>query len=204
MDIIWHGNSCFTCKGKNATVVVNPDKSIKASLKGDLVLSSIGEEDLAEVEGSKRTFSWPGEYEVSEIPITALNAWTRSRGKEEEEGETTATDTDRTIIFCFEIDKVKICHLGNLGHKLTSEITDEIGDVDILLMPLGEDNPLKEKTEIVFDQIEPRSVIPYGTFTEESAKKALGSPFDPVEPKFTATNSSLPDDKTQYVLLNKA
>jgi L-ascorbate metabolism protein UlaG (beta-lactamase superfamily) len=200
MDIIWHGNSCFTCKGKTATVVVNPDKSIKVSLKGDVVLSSIGEEDLAEVKDSKKTFSWPGEYEVSEVPITALKAFTRSKSKEEEEG----SDGEKTIIYCFEIDKVKVCHLGDLGHKLTSEITDEIGDVDVLLMPVGENSPLKGKTEEVFDQIEPRVVIPYGDFTEEVLKKALNAPFEPKADKYTAGSSALPEDKTQYVLLKKA
>ncbi|MBT3864830.1 hypothetical protein HOF67_02255 [Candidatus Peregrinibacteria bacterium] len=201
MDILWHGNSCFTCKGKNGSLVINPDKSIKANLKADAILSSIGD-DLAEVKDIKKTFDWPGEYEISGIPIAAISAWTRSRSKEEEEGQ----DGDRTTVFYFEIDNVKICHLGNIGHKLTTEMADEIGDVDVLLIPIGEDAALKGKTEDLFDQIDPRVVIPYGTkFTDEELKKALNAQFEPAEDKFTAaTSSDLPDDKTRYVSLKKA
>ncbi|WP_461614103.1 MBL fold metallo-hydrolase [Clostridium sp. Marseille-QA1073] len=41
------------------------------------------------------------------------------------------------IIFIIEMDGYKICHLGDLGHLLTSEDLDMIGDVDILLIPVG-------------------------------------------------------------------
>jgi len=199
MDITWHGKSCFTLKGKNATVVIDPDKSIKTPLKGDVVLSSIGD-DLAEVKDAKRTFTWPGEFEVSEVPITAIKAFTRSRSKEEEEGE----DGERTMIFHFEIDRIKVCHLGNLGHKLTTELIDEIGDVDILLIPAGEESTLKGKEEVVYDQIESRIVIPYGKFDSDYLKKAFNAPFTDAEDKFTTDSlQGLPESKTQYVLLNQ-
>ena len=199
MDIIWHGKSCFTIKGKNATVVVDPDKSIKTQLKADVVLSSIGE-DLAEVKDAKKVFDWPGEYEVSEVPIIAFSAWTRSKGKEEEEG----TQGEKTLIHRFEVDKVKICHLGGLGHKLTTEMTEEIGDIDILLVPAGENSNLKGKIEEVLDQIEPRIIIPMGDFKEEELKKAFNAQFEPIVDKFSITaGSALPEDKTRYVLLQK-
>lgn len=199
MDIIWHGKTCFTIKGKNATIVIDPDKSITTPLKADVVLSSIGEE-LAEVKDAKKIFDWPGEYEVSEVPIIAFSAWTRSKGKEEEEG----TAGEKTLIHRFEVDKVKICHLGGLGHKLTTEMTDEIGDIDVLLISIGENSNLKGKIEEVIDQIEPRIVIPMGDFTEAEAKKTLGAQLEPEVEKFSITpGNGLPDDKTRYVLLKK-
>jgi len=41
------------------------------------------------------------------------------------------------VIFCFEIDGLKICHLGDLGHRLNKEQIAEVGSVDLLLTPVG-------------------------------------------------------------------
>lgn len=200
MDITWHGNTCLTCKGKKATVVINPEKSIKSSLKGDVVLSSLGEgADLAEVKDVRKIFDWPGEYEVAEIPIVGLSAWTRSRSKEE-----TGDKGDRTLIFCFEIDKVKICHLGGLGHKLTSEMVDEIGDVDVLFVPVGEDSNLGSKAEGVIEQIDPRMIVLVGNSDPKKYAKEINAQVIDTEDKLSiASTSALPEDKTQYVVLKK-
>ncbi len=40
-------------------------------------------------------------------------------------------------IFCFAVDEIKICHLGDLGHLLSDGQLKEIGDVDLLLVPIG-------------------------------------------------------------------
>ena len=41
------------------------------------------------------------------------------------------------IIFCFEVDGIRICHLGDLGHQLVEEQVDELGRIDVLLIPVG-------------------------------------------------------------------
>ncbi len=40
-------------------------------------------------------------------------------------------------IICFEVDKVKVCHLGDLGHQLSDKQIAELGRIDILLIPVG-------------------------------------------------------------------
>ena len=40
-------------------------------------------------------------------------------------------------VFCFEIDGIRFCHLGDLGHKLNDEQIAQIGKVDVLLTPVG-------------------------------------------------------------------
>jgi len=201
MDILWHGKTCFTIKGRTADIVINPDKSIKTPLKGDMVLSSIGgKENLAEVAGAKKIFDWAGEYEMSEIPIVAMNAWTRSRSTEEEAGE----KGERTIIFGMEVDKFKIYHLGGLGHKLTTEMAEEIGDVDVLMVPVGEESNLGgDKAEDVIDQLEPRMVVFMGSGDLQSvAKKLSGTAQVEEQEKLTLTSrESLPEDKTVYTIL---
>ncbi len=41
------------------------------------------------------------------------------------------------IVFCFEVDGIRVCHLGDLGHSLSDKQVAEIGRVDILLVPVG-------------------------------------------------------------------
>ena len=118
MEITWHDNTCFTVRGKKKSLVINPHKGAD-KLKGEIVLSSIGEE-ISEVQDSHKTFDWPGEYEVMDVPINAFEAWTKARSGEEN------SKVDKTLIFCFQIGKVKFCHLGELGHTLTSEMVAEI------------------------------------------------------------------------------
>jgi L-ascorbate metabolism protein UlaG (beta-lactamase superfamily) len=43
----------------------------------------------------------------------------------------------KNIIFTFDIDGVRVCHCGDLGHALTHEQVKEIGQVDVLLVPVG-------------------------------------------------------------------
>lgn len=199
MDITWHGRSCFTIKGKNLTVVTNPNKEAKG-LKGEVILSS--SENPIEVEGSEKVFDWPGEYEIKEIPIIGFQAWTKSKSKEEEEKAV----GEPTILFYFEIDGIKCLHLGDLGHILTSEIVNEIGDVDILMIKCGSNSNLAAKKAVeVIEEIDPRALIPMGDGNFEAVLKELGVSNAESEDKFSIKSASeLPDDKRAYVILNKA
>lgn len=40
-------------------------------------------------------------------------------------------------IFCFNVDDINICHLGDLGHLPSQDKIEEIGKVDVLLIPVG-------------------------------------------------------------------
>ncbi len=41
------------------------------------------------------------------------------------------------IIYLFEIDGFKICHLGSLGHLLDNELLSKLTDLDFLFIPIG-------------------------------------------------------------------
>ena len=43
----------------------------------------------------------------------------------------------KNTIFCFEVDGIRLCHLGDLGHPLSDKEVTEIGEVDILLTPVA-------------------------------------------------------------------
>ncbi len=201
MEITWHNNTCFTIKDKGATLVINPDSKC-GKLKGDFVLSSLGEnEKLSEVEGATRIFDWPGEYEIKDVPIIGFQAWTKSKAKEE------AGDAgESTIIFRFQVDGIKICHLGELGHTLTSEMLKEIGDVDVLMIKVGKSSNLEaKKASEIIEGIEPRIIIPMGDEDLESALKGVWSDKVEIMDKLVIkSKADLPEDKTRCIVLSKA
>ena len=40
-------------------------------------------------------------------------------------------------MFCFVVDGVRLCHLGDLGHALSWEQVADVGSVDVLFVPVG-------------------------------------------------------------------
>lgn len=65
------------------------------------------------------------------------------------------------IIFTFKMDDYTLCHLGDLGHSLSNDYIDAIGNVDILFIPVGGNYTIggKEASEIT-KKINPKIVIP--------------------------------------------
>ncbi|MCI1944925.1 MBL fold metallo-hydrolase [Clostridium luticellarii] len=43
----------------------------------------------------------------------------------------------KNIIFIIEMDGYRICHLGDLGYTLSSKEVEELGSIDVLLIPVG-------------------------------------------------------------------
>lgn len=64
-------------------------------------------------------------------------------------------------IFCFEIDGIQVCHLGDLGHLLSDQQVAGIGKVDVLLIPVGGFFTIDAATATgVCDQLKPAVIIP--------------------------------------------
>lgn len=214
MEIIWHGQSCFTIKGKNATIVLDPyheEIGLKLpQLKADIVLVShdhFDHNNVEAVEGEYKLFNSPGEYERLGVTILGIEAFHYSKNDEEE-----AKKRGKITIFALDVDGFKICHLGDLGHKLTSDLLEAIGDVDILMVPVGGKFTIDaEKAVEVVEQIEPRVIIPMhykipGNTTEidtnEKFLKEVGVAGAVEIDKFSVKAvTDLPDDKTDYVVL---
>jgi len=65
------------------------------------------------------------------------------------------------IIFTFEMDGLRLAHLGDLGHPLDSEQIAELKGTDILFVPAGGGNPQDFQDVInLWQQLKPRLVIP--------------------------------------------
>ncbi|GAH28600.1 unnamed protein product, partial [marine sediment metagenome] len=73
------------------------------------------------------------------------------------EGKSRGSNT----ILCFEVDGVRVCHLGDLGHPLNDKQVAELGSVDILLIPVGGFFTIGAKVASqVCDRLKPKVIIP--------------------------------------------
>ena len=64
-------------------------------------------------------------------------------------------------VYCFQVDGIRVCHLGDLGHMLTDNQVVEIGKVHVLLIPVGGFFTIDANTaQMVAEQVRARVIIP--------------------------------------------
>ena len=70
--------------------------------------------------------------------------------------------SNNNVIYKIEAEGIRICHLGDFKQKeLSSQEVEEIGEIDILMLPVGGNEIIDAKTAAsIVSQIEPRIVIP--------------------------------------------
>lgn len=158
-EIKWFGHGCFRVRGREATIVLDPvGKSTGYSLprqKADIVTISHthpGHTAVGQVQDGYFLIDGPGEYEVSDVFITGIRTFHDAKGGRERGYNT---------VYLLELEDLRICHLGDLGHPLTESQVEGLHDVDVLLVPVGGGNSLDAQgANEVIGQIEPRVVIP--------------------------------------------
>lgn len=177
MDIYYLGHSSFKLRGKNATVITDPFDPKFVGLKfpkilADIVTISHQHSDhnfLSGIEGEPLIISGAGEYEGKGVKIAGIETYhDGSQGSER----------GKNILYRIEIDGVAIVHAGDIGHKLTESQLDNLGDVGILMIPVGGYFTVDAATaaEIV-SQMTPKIVIPM-----HYKREGLTKEFDDVTP----------------------
>ncbi|MBI3733763.1 MAG: MBL fold metallo-hydrolase, partial [Chloroflexi bacterium] len=104
------------------------------------------------VAGEPKVIRGPGEYEISNIFLTGIASF-HDNQKGAERG--------RNTIYLIEFDDLRICHLGDLGQMPTQAQTEALGDLDVLMVPVGGVSTITaaQAAEVV-SQLEPQIVIP--------------------------------------------
>lgn len=65
------------------------------------------------------------------------------------------------ILFKFTMNNVAFCHLGDLGHELGADTLKQLGNVDVLFVPVGNVFTIGPKQAWnVINNIKPRVVVP--------------------------------------------
>jgi L-ascorbate metabolism protein UlaG (beta-lactamase superfamily) len=209
MEITWYGLSCFriTERGKISIVTDPYDPEIglpKRNLKADVLTISQdapGHNFAKAVKVGRRIIEGPGEFEIGGVFITGVR---RASKKEKENG-----DAQKTL-YVFKFDGLTIAHLGTMATVPSQAQIEELGAVNIALVPVGGGGALNPSMAAeVISLIEPSIVIPMYYRTEEKGPelstvagflKEMGiSDQDPL-PSLSINKSSLTEE-TQVVTL---
>jgi len=167
MHIIWYGQSCFkiTLQAQKRSkqwisLVIDPfseDIGLKLpKLEADIVLVTHEHQDHSNRKAIQKdpfVIDGPGEYELRDVFIRGIDSF-----HDNKKGE----DRGLNTIYTITTEEVRLCHLGDFGQsELTSKQLEEIGEVDVLMIPVGGVYTVdaKEAAKII-GQIEPRTVIP--------------------------------------------
>ncbi|MFH1938078.1 MAG: MBL fold metallo-hydrolase [Patescibacteria group bacterium] len=162
MTISWYGHSCFKIanQGGHLTIITDPfDKKIGLNPpRGnvDIVVVSHDHHDhnnIKTITGNPFIINSPGEYEVKGISILGCSSF-----HDDKKGKERGTNT----IYLIKMDKIRICHLGDFGQeKLTDKQLEKIGQVDILMIPVGGTYTIGAKEAFkITKQLEPNVIIP--------------------------------------------
>jgi L-ascorbate metabolism protein UlaG (beta-lactamase superfamily) len=210
MHIFWYGQSCFKIQTDNTIIFTDPySKEIGLNpprTKANIVTVSHQHSDhnnvAAVADENTLVIATPGEYESKGIEITGLPSF-----HDNDEGKKSGAN----IIFIFEAEGMRVCHLGDLGHPLSDELLEKINGVDILLLPVGEATAISVKEGVkIISQIEPRIVIPMhykirglkSKFLEvDKFCKEMGVKKNNLLDKFLAKKKNLPQGETETVIL---
>lgn len=160
----WYGHNCFRIKGKDAVVLTDPvGKSTGYSLArqtADLVTISSDQPEHANLGAVKpdfATIAGPGEYEIHDVFVTGIRT---------HQDEAKGADRGHNTAYLIEVDDMIVCHLGDLGHALSSEEAEAMSDVDILLVPAGSRHLDPARAAEIVSQLSPKIVVPMQYATE--------------------------------------
>lgn len=161
MDIKYFGHASFHLKGKTGTLITDPFDPEMVGLKfpkdAEAAIVTISHDHTDHnksnlVAGDPLVITLPGEYEKQGIRVTGWQVYHDGKN---------GAERGKNNIFKIDIDEVSILHCGDLGHILSEELVEEIGHVDILLIPVGGVYTIgPEEAAKVIHEVEPGIVIP--------------------------------------------
>ena len=162
MKIKWLGHSSFLVTSEDGTKIITDPYGIERTMSyapinesADVVVISHNHRDHnneGAVKGNPQSIKGEGIKKAKGIEFRGIASHHDAAGGSLRGGN---------VIFCFRVDDINVCHLGDLGHILTHEQITDIGLVDVLLIPVGGYFTIDCKQATAISQsLKPRVIIP--------------------------------------------
>ena len=138
VEVIWKGHACFELQGDSLTIVHDPFTGISGvpdpKAEADIVLCSHSHSDHNNVKAVKKKDSavlegFVGSKTLKEIvEIKGVGTY-----HDDKKGSTRGKNS----VYVYTFEDVTFCHLGDIGHDLSTEEINAIGEADVLFIPVG-------------------------------------------------------------------
>lgn len=197
MRIVYRGGSRFSLEGEGLLLRTDPTPDATGE-EAEVTIATLGRTPEAEERRARRdalapafVVDGPGEYEVGGTFIVGVPV--------------PAGDGLGTA-YSMDFGEIKVCHLGPSSAPPSPEVLAELGEVDVLLLPIGGEQLLGPSAAAeVVGALEPSLVLPMGY---ESADASVLQQFvqelggDDAEPReaLEVRGNQLPDEPTVVVL----
>ncbi len=176
MKVKWLGHACFLITSRSGLTIITDPYAVGGGINyspikeaGDVVVVSHDHRDHSNVSAVK------GDPEVIKGRGAKTARGIQFRGVATFHDDTQGQQRGRNTVFCFTVDDLRLCHLGDLGHVLSPEQVTEIDGVDILLIPVGGFFTIDAAVaDQVCDQLKPKVVIPMHCKTARCAYPIAG------------------------------
>lgn len=183
MKIHWLGHSAFlieTSDGRKLLTDPYNSGSYAGTLrykpieaKADVITVSHGHPDHDGVAALPE----PGGVVVRESGAAEVRGFTL-KGIDTFHDEAGGSKRGHNVVFVIEVEGLRICHLGDLGHILSDSQLAELGRVDVLMIPVGGYYTIDaNEATALSDLIKPSIILPMHYKTE-----VLDFPVTGVEP----------------------
>lgn len=175
VKLTWHGHATFVLVSPSGLRILTDPRAPKTGYDRlspgpvDLVTVSHDHYDHNWLEGLSAPYRVldgvreervvPIAEEVADVSIRTVASWHDDSG---------GSERGPNAIFVFEIEGIRIAHLGDLGHVLTARQVKRVGSVDVLLTSVGGratiDAPGATR---VAEQLEAKVVVPMHYWTPD-------------------------------------
>ena len=144
VTVQYYGHACFLVRdSEGMAVAIDPfNESVGytvPSLTADVCLVTHDHGDHSNVAtvsapsdgggGPPTVVREPGEAEAAGMAVAGVSAAHHEPGENEARGD--------IVMFRWEMDGIRLAHLGDLGTDLTQEQMDALGPIDVLMVPVG-------------------------------------------------------------------
>jgi len=162
MKIRWLGHSSFLITSDMGTRIITDPYTTGGNLhygeikeSADVVTVShehFDHNNVGTVTGKPRVYKGPAAVEIKGIRFSGLPTY-----HDDNKGAQRGTN----MVICMDVDGVRVCHMGDQGHRLTPQEVEKIGKVDVLLIPVGGFFTIDAATATsISNSINPKVIIP--------------------------------------------
>jgi len=162
MKIKWLGHSSFLITSAKGTRIITDPYTTGGNLhygeikeSADVVTVShehFDHNNIGTITGKPQVYKGPTVAEIKGIRFSGLSTY-----HDENQGAQRGTN----MVICMDVDGVRVCHMGDQGHRLNAQEVEKIGKVDILLIPVGGFFTIDAATATtICNSIKPKVIIP--------------------------------------------